>query len=503
MNTKNYNGITIKRKNAKDLSSALPGQYFDGLVKITRKAKPGPVIFSVTDATITMDAVIKDSNCDVNDVVELRGVISERVGKLQIDIDSIKKSEKNFDDLLEEKAEPQQRNLSINSERLEKLKPYFIPIAKRIRKAVLDNQPILVRHHADADGIMSGLAIEKAVQGLMKDSGINFDYNFMRSPSKAPFYEVLDVFKDVSFTKKIIEAKGQKKPLILVLDNGSTPEDIIAMKLLKSLGFEVIVIDHHNPVILENKKTAVCPYVSLHVNPYMEGYTGEITAGMECYEIARLINEEFENYLFPAISSLGDRSETPEAEQYIEKSGLTKEEIKNMVITIDYLAYQLKFDPGKGIYEEVFKNKEFVKLIIEEVSKGVETQLQSTLPYLRTSQEGKITFSHIDIEKYASRFTYPTPGKIVGIIHDQVKEGKENTVITVGYFSDMMIFRATHPELPVPQLVEELHKEFPEANVEGGGHECAGTIKFMPTKFDEIFQRIKEKIKQKGMINEE
>ena len=63
-------------------------------------------------------------------------------------------------------------------------------IAQRIRKAVLDNEPIFIRHHNDADGISSGVAIELACSNMMKRVGVNPDYNLYRSPSKAPFYEV-------------------------------------------------------------------------------------------------------------------------------------------------------------------------------------------------------------------------------------------------------------------------------------------------------------------------
>jgi RecJ-like exonuclease len=59
---------------------------------------------------------------------------------------------------------------------------------------------------------------------------------------------------------------------------------------------------------------------------------------------------------------------------------------------------------------------------------------------------------------------------------------------------DSMIFRATAPLIPVPTLVKELAAAFPSANVEGGGHECAGSIKFLPAYFDDILGFIKGKM---------
>jgi len=475
--------------------------YFKGTVQIMRKIQPGPVVLAVSDGYGTIDAVSKECNFNVRDVVDLEGDVSERAGKLQIEIRSIKASAKDFTAIIDIKSKPTERSLSILSKKLEMLRPHFIRIAQRIRKAIISNQPILIRHHADADGITSGLAIEKACELFMREIKIEPEYALFRSPSKAPFYETVDMLKDISFNKRLLESHGQKKPLIVVLDNGSTPEDIFAVKTLKTLGFDVIVIDHHNPVVLKEGKTAVCPYLLDHLNPYMHGFDGQISAGMLCYEIARLIHQDFNEPLLPAVSALGDRSNLPEAELYLKNTHLELDRIKKMVIAIDFLAYQLRFDSGEGIYEDVFTNQAFVEILNQEVMKGVETQLQSTLPYLRTQDINGIIYSYIDIEKYTLRFTYPTPGKVVGMIHDTVSLGKEHMpVITIGYLSDMVILRATKPVLPLAQIIKKLQKDIPEAVVDGGGHECAGTIKFVSAHLTAILENIKQQIRNVNYI---
>ena len=42
---------------------------------------------------------------------------------------------------------------------------------------------------------------------------------------------LLDLFRDLSLAKRITENHGQKKPLIIVADNGSTPEDCLLLRL--------------------------------------------------------------------------------------------------------------------------------------------------------------------------------------------------------------------------------------------------------------------------------
>ena len=500
-NRPSYNKV---KKNVESIINLKDNDYFKGTVKVLRKAQPGPVILTVSDGYGLVDAVSKECKFDAEDVVELEGYVNERAGKLQVEIKYIKKSDKDFNAIIDQKSKPVERKLSVQSDNLTMLKPHFARIAKRIRKAVIENQPIIIRHHADADGIIAGLSIEKACKLFMEEIKANPEYSLFRSPSKAPFYEKMDVLRDISFTKKLLESHGQKKPLILVLDNGSTPEDVFAMKTLKILGFDVIVVDHHNPVVLENNKTAVCPYVLDHLNPYMHGLDGQFSAGMLCYEIGRLVHKDFEEPLFPAVSAIGDRCEIYEAKEYIKNSKLELSKIQKIVIAIDFLAYQLRFDSGKGIYKDVFDKQEFTELINEEVNKGVETQLQSTLPYLRTQEINGVIYSNIDIEKYTLRFTYPNPGKVIGMIHDKVALGKENVpVITIGYLSDMVILRATKPVLPVAKIIKKLQKDIPQANPDGGGHECAGSIKFVSAHLTTVLENIKQQIKDLNFIEKE
>jgi len=493
----NENNNVFEQRTIKNIAALKSGDKFTGIVKIIRKIHPGPVIFTVSNGYGMADAVIKESVFNVDDIIEISGYANERAGKIQIEIEKIREAKIDFDSIIDKSSEPSNTSFTIESERLEKLRPYFHSTSKRIRRAVFENQPIMIRHHADSDGINAGLAIEYSCKLLMEQIGANPGYNLYRSPSRAPFYEITDVFKDVVLVKKIIEGHGQKKPLIVILDNGSTPDDVLGLKTMKSMGFEMIVVDHHNPVIIENKKTLVDPYLSLHLNPYIEGLDSQTCAGMLAYELARWICEDYFNPSLPAVAGITDRSNIKELEDYISKSGKTRKELEEIGTAIDFIAYQLRFNPGKGLFEELYTNPELVKIINEEVRKGSRTQLESTLPYLRTQDINGIILSTIDLEKYTMKFTYPAPGKVVGMIHDTVIIDRESLpVVTLGYLSDMIIVRANKPVLPVDKIIERLRKDIPNAHIEGGGHECAGAIKFIPAHLHEIIQNIKNQAKE-------
>ena len=155
----------------------------------------------------------------------------------------------------------------------------------------MKSEPIIVRHHADADGICAGVAVERACLPLIRAQGDSeAEYHFFsRSPSKAPFYELEDINKDLVMALEDVQRHGQHMPLILLTDNGSTEEDLDAYKYAKVYGIDLLVVDHHHP------DEIVDQYLVGHVNPYHAGGDFGITAGMLGAELARMINPAVEN----------------------------------------------------------------------------------------------------------------------------------------------------------------------------------------------------------------
>ena len=113
-------------------------------------------------------------------------------------------------------------------------------------------------------------------------------------------------------------------PLIVLLDNGSTEEDIVALMQAKIYDVEVVVIDHHSPGDLITKEekdgeivggtVAVDEYVDTHVNPYLVGGDSQLTAGALATEVAHIINPEIKDLIkhLPAIAAWGDHAECGE-----------------------------------------------------------------------------------------------------------------------------------------------------------------------------------------------
>jgi len=532
----NYELVKVKRNIARTRIGDITNNSMGKTVRLVGEIiqiqqTSGPTIFTVSDETGTTWAAAFDQpgirvypHLDIENIVEVTGEVNLHSGKIQIESESIERlhgpesqeARQRINEALDKKAEPEITELLIESEILNRLQEPMRRAAKAIRRAVLDGRSILVRHHADADGICAGVAIEKAVVPLIKEFNNSSDaewHFFKRAPSKAPFYELEDVVKDLSFALEDLERHGQKLPLLVLMDNGSTEEDILALMKVKIYNIEVVVVDHHYPGVVEDGKVAVDEYVDVHVNPYLVGGDSNITAGALAVELARMINPEVKDRLLhlPGIAAVGDHARSEEAEKYIEiaaEKGYDAEDLEKIASSIDFEAFYLRFMNGRGIIDTILglgnreKHQKLVDTLYKELHKRVEWQLKAAMPNLKTQKlENGVVFSVLDVEKYAHKFTFPAPGKTCGYVHDQLvqKYGEEIPIITLAYGPDFGVIRATDAVnemfgFNLNTIISKLIVEIPEAGVDGGGHECAGSLKFVEGLSKEVLQRFAEKV---------
>ena len=512
----------------------------DGEVQQVQQTS-GPTIFIISDESGTTEIAAFDKagersypEIDVGDAVQVIGEVNEHSGKTQIESSSMTKLGpentakllKLIDDALNKKAQPKDVDFLVKSDVLNRLRPKMYEAAQKIRRAILDGRTILLRHHNDADGICSGVAMEKAIVPLIQQANPSNDaeyYYFKRSPSKAPFYELEDVVKDLSFALEDQERHGQKLPLIVLLDNGSTEEDIVALMQAKIYDIEVVVIDHHSPGDLITKDerdgeiyggtVAVDEYVDTHVNPYLVGGDSQLTAGCLATEVAHIINPDVKDLIkhLPAIAALGDRAECGEVYQYLQiasEKGFTKEHLAKVAECVDFEAYFLRFMNGRGIMDTILavdnidKHKKMIDALYKEYQKRIDTQLKAALPNIKKTQlDNGIYFNLLDVEKFAHKFTFPAPGKTCGFVHDHViKElGEDKPIVTLGHGPDFGVFRATDAVneqygFNVNEIVSAMIDRVPQAGIDGGGHECAGSIKYIEGLGEEVLYKVVEEI---------
>jgi len=487
----------------------------------------GPTIFIVSDGTgsLALKGFQKPGErafpeIDIGDNIKSIVEISEFDGQIEGEIKKISKLTDEESKRLSEKIEEVQIKRAkvkdipflIKSQILDKLKDRFIKAATEIRLAIIQHRPIIVRHHNDTDGYSSGYALERAILPLIeKEQGsekASWEF-FLRAPCAAPFYEIDDSIRDSANSLRNVAKFSNKMPLVIIADNGSSPEDLMAIKHGKIHGMDFIVIDHHY-----SSEDVISKEVLTHINPFLVGEDGShFSAGMLCTEFARFVNPDVINVnQIAGMAGLADRIDigNPKAvEDYIniaKKEGYSKELLHDIATVIDFVSAKIRFMEVREYIEVLFgepreKQKELVNLMAPHIRKLSEKGLAIGKANAKTEKIGKTTLQTLDIEKTFPGFGfYPKPGMCVGMVHDDLQKTKKVTnLVTAGLMNTAITLRATdESNFSVHDLITFLNKKLPNAFVDGGGHKNAGSITFIPNKKEDVFKGLKEFIKNRG-----
>ncbi|PSP57746.1 RecJ like exonuclease [Halobacteriales archaeon QH_7_66_36] len=484
------------------------------------KQTGGPTLFQVRDGTgVVPCAAFEEAgvraypDIEVDDIVRVTGDVETRDGALQVETDDIARLDgetaaavrDRLEATVAETAAPAEVDPLVEWAAFEPIREELADVAERLRRAVLEGRPIRMRHHADGDGICASVPVQLALQSFIAE--IHEDakaprHLFKRLPSKAPFYEMEDVTRDLNFALEDRERHGQKLPLLLMVDNGSTKEDTAAYRALAQYDIPVVVVDHHHP-----DPEAVDPLLDAHVNPYLHGEDYRITTGMMCVELARMIDPSLSDSLehVPAVAGFSDRSEADAMAEYLAlaaDAGYDESDLRDIGEALDYAAHWLRYDAGDQLIEDALnlggdpdRHAELVEFLSTRAERDVERQVEDALPHLEHERlDNDAHLYRADVDEFAHRFIYPAPGKTTGEIHDRKVTETGDPVITIGYGPDFAVLRSDGVRLDIPEMVTELTEELPGAGVSGGGHLVVGSIKFVPGAREEVLTELVAKM---------
>ncbi len=484
------------------------------------KQTRGPTIFQVRDETGIVPCTAYEGagvraypEVEVGDHVYVAGSAGSRDGGVQVEVDTLDvltgETERTVGARLEAAtathSDPIDVEPTIDWDPLHEMWGELQGVARELRAAVLEGRPIRIRHHADGDGMCAATPVETALERLIEEVHEDSEaarHLLKRLPSKAPYYEMEDATRDLNFALGDQERHGQKLPVLLMIDNGSTAEDRPAYRTLSEYDIPILVIDHHHP-----DPEAVDPFVDAHVNPYLHGEDYRITSGMLSVELARMIHPSLETELdhVPAIAGLADRSKAKAMEDYLSlaaDTGYDESHLEDVVAALDYAAYMLRYDSGGAFVTDILgfdeagdRHGELVDLLATRAREEMDHQLDSGTYHVE--HERLANGAHLyrlDLDEFAHRFTYPPPGKTTGELHDRKVEETGEPVITVGYGPDFAVLRSDGVRLDIPEMVTSLNEELPGAGVSGGGHLVVGSLRFVPGMREPVITSLVERM---------
>src|SRR3989339_338985 len=446
--------------------------------KINRIAQTGgPTVFVVSDGTgsLSLKGFVGAGQRAYPEITEGDSIktfikIEEFQGETEGNIIKINKlnpsEEKDFiksiENIERERAKVIPPKFLVESPILNKLKDSFIKAATEIKLAIIQDRPIIVRHHNDTDGYSSGFSLERAILPLIEEQHgsekSRWEF-FTRAPCAAPFYEIDDSIRDTAQSLRNVARFSNKMPLIIIADNGS-----------------------------------------------------HFSAGMLCSELARFINPNVKNInQIPAMSGFADRIELSNPKtmndylKIAEKEGYTKELLSDIALVIEYVSSKIRFMEVREYIEVLFgeprnKQKELVQLMAPYIKKMDKKGLAIGMSNAKQEKMGNVILQSIEIEETFPGFGFfPKPGRATGLVHDEYqKRTGETAVVTAGIMNTAITMRATdEANFSVHELIKFIDKKLPETFVEGGGHKNAGSISFLPNKKNNIVNLLKEFIKSR------
>ncbi|WP_299334323.1 DHH family phosphoesterase [Haloplanus sp.] len=485
------------------------------------KQTAGPTVFRCCDDTgIVACTAFEEAGVrahpevELDDVVRISGTVEEHEGSPQIEVDSLSKLtgddgtevRRRVDAGLSERAAPNEVAPLVEWDAFDTLRPDLRGVARRLRRAVLEGRPIRVRHHADGDGMCASLPVQVALERFIRSVHDDDDaprHLIKRLPSKAPYYEMEDVTRDLNFALEGRERHGQQLPLLLMLDNGSTEEDVPAYENLAHYDVPIVVVDHHHP-----DPGAVNDLLDAHVNPYLHGEDYRITTGMMCVELARMIDPEITDELrhVPAVAGLADRSKSETMSEFVDlatEAGYDRGDLVRIGEALDYAAHWLRYSEGKTLVSDVLnvdcddehRHQELVDFLADRAERDIDRQLAALEAHVEHERlDNDARLYRVDLDDFAHRFTYPAPGKTTGNLHDRKVEETGDPVITIGYGPDFAVLRSDGVRLDIPEMVSELNEEVVGGGVSGGGHLVVGSIKFVKGMRGEVIDALVEKM---------
>jgi RecJ-like exonuclease len=389
----------------------------------------------------------------------------------------------------------------IESPILERLKPEFKAAAELIRKAAIEGKPIILRHHADCDGYIAGIALEKAITHILSKRSRMAVWKYLkRIPSKTPYYDYIDAVKDITNYDR--ELKAKNPPMLIIVDSGSSEQDLLALGKAKQNGFEILIVDHHTPYLVGGK-SAVAQIADILINPHLAGGDSNICAGSLSTELSRFVMEDWgynEMDHLPAIAGTGDKSAGKEFEAYLElakRKGYEPEHLLNLAKAIDFEAFHIGFMESDLVLELVSapleRQAEIMKPVIEEMKRRDKALLESFRRYLKAEKLRDFNLVTAQVDQLVDYGSYPHTGRATGIFFDSLKAEK---TLMMGISPGSVIFRTNVERFDLNAMIEEMKRKLPYVQLEGGGHRMAGTIHFIEAAQEEVISFIKDYLKR-------
>jgi RecJ-like exonuclease len=458
----------------------------------------GPTVFELHDETGTVDCaafveagVRAYPDVEEGEFARLDGEVRRRRGELQVETEALDvlddeesdAVEQRLADALDDEARPDAVDPLAEDATIEALSDELIEAATEIRKAVLTERPVIVRHANTADGYLAGSALERATLPLVADQHRREDaqyHYFDRRPLEGGVYDMDDATKDTSNMLDNRERHDEALPLFVFVAAGGTRESLDGFDLLNVYGAPTVVIDD---VEVDG---AVTDAVDAVVSPSHED-AGTTTATTLAANVSAHVNDDVREDLrhLPAVSF---REDAPEA--YVEladEAGYDEQAVTELRQAVALEAhYQSYEDKRELITDLVFGDDEtdvggLAGHVAEQFQTKVETEVETAVANLeyRTVEESDIAV--LDTDAFSHQYEFPPETLLLDELHRSVRDEGD---AVVGVSTDTLYVR-TDADLDLHELAADVAEAVPEGGVTTRSVR-EGSIRFLAGERDAV-----------------
>ncbi|MFC7250749.1 DHH family phosphoesterase [Halomicroarcula sp. GCM10025324] len=438
----------------------------------------GPTVFELQDTTGTVDcaAFVEAGVRAYPDVVEadmvtLDGEVRRRRGEIQVetaDLTVLEAEERDaveqrLADALDEEARPEAVEPLAEDGVIEQLSDELVEAATLVRRAVLTDRPVIVRHANTADGYLAGSALERATLPLVTEEHRRADaqyHYFDRRPLEGGVYDMDDATKDVTNMLDNRERHDEKLPLFVFVAAGGTRESLDGFDLLDVYGAPSLVVDD---IAVDDE---VIDAVDAVVSPSESG-AATTTATTLAANVAAHVNETVRDDLrhLPAVSFW---EEAPDA--YVElaaEAGYDADAVTQLREAVALEAfYQSYEDKRELITDLVFGDDEddiggLAGHIAEQFREKVDQEVATARANLDYQTVGDARIAVLDTDAFSHQYEFPPETLLLDELHRDIRDEGD---ALVGISTDTLYVR-TDADVDLHDLSDMVADEAPEGGV--------------------------------------
>ncbi|WP_336339194.1 DHH family phosphoesterase [Haloarcula brevis] len=438
----------------------------------------GPTVFELQDETGTVDCaafveagVRAYPEVEEDDYVRLMGEVRERRGELQVETETLEvleadereAVEQRLADALDDEARPDTVDPLAEDTAVAALSDALVEAATHIRKAVLTDRPVIVRHANTADGYLAGSALERATLPLVTDQHRRADakyHYFDRRPIEGGVYDMDDATKDTTTMLDNRERHEEKLPLFVFVAAGGTRESLDGFDLLNVYGAPTVVVDDIDV------DGAVVDTVDAVVSPSAETVS-ETTATSLAANVAAHVNDDVRDDLqhLPAVSfweNIPEPYAAAASEAGYDESAVS--ELREAVaLEAHYQSYE---DKRELITDLVFGDDEedvggLAGHIAEQFREKVDEEVATAEANLDYRTVDGVDIAVLDTDAFTHQYEFPPESLLLDELYREVRDESD---AVLGISTDTMYVRADG-DVDLHELVREVSERVPEGGV--------------------------------------